>query len=129
MRLPQVHRLFGIPNDKGLADAIRNPEDIDDFLVPSGVEGLTLLPSGQAPANPAELLSRPECKELLESLRQRYSYVILDCPRCWRFRPIDCRAHGGRRSVCVGRLTTSRVPRRFARNEFSRESEPRLLAS
>lgn len=80
MRLPQVHRLFGVSNEKGLADAIHEPSRVDEYLVPSGVPGLTLLPSGQAPANPAELLSHPECKELLESLRSRYAYIILDCP-------------------------------------------------
>ncbi len=80
MRLPQVHRLFGVSNEKGLADAINDPSSVDEYLVPSSVPGLTLLPSGQAPANPAELLSRPECKELLESLRSRYAYIILDCP-------------------------------------------------
>ncbi len=80
MRLPQVHRLFGVSNENGLADAINEPSRVDEFLVPSSVPGLTLLPSGQAPANPAELLSRPECKELLESLRSRYAYIILDCP-------------------------------------------------
>ena len=80
MRLPQVHRLFGVSNEKGFADAINEPGRVEEFLVPSTVPGLTLLPSGQAPANPAELLSRPECKELLESLRSRYAYIILDCP-------------------------------------------------
>ncbi|MCC6510800.1 MAG: polysaccharide biosynthesis tyrosine autokinase [Pirellulaceae bacterium] len=80
MRLPQVHRLFGVSNEKGLADAIAHPEMVDSLVVPSGVPNLTLLPSGQSPANPAELLSRPECKELLESLRQKYAYIILDCP-------------------------------------------------
>lgn len=80
MRLPQVHRLFGVSNEKGFADAINEPSRIDEFLLPSTVPGLTLLPSGQAPANPAELLSRPDCKELLESLRSRFAYIILDCP-------------------------------------------------
>ncbi len=80
MRLPQVHRLFGIPNEKGLADAIENPSKVDDYLIPSTVAGLTLLTSGQSRQNPAELLSRPELKEVLESLRHRFSYIILDCP-------------------------------------------------
>ncbi len=80
MRLPQVHRLFGIPNEKGLADAIENPSKVDDYLVPSTVAGLTLMTSGQSRYNPAELLSRPELKEVLETLRHRFSYIILDCP-------------------------------------------------
>ena len=80
MRLPQVHRLFGISNDRGWADALAQPAAIDDLLVCSPVAGLTLLPSGRAPDNPAEMLGRPECAELLESLRKKYAYVILDCP-------------------------------------------------
>lgn len=80
MRLPQVHRLFGISNDRGWADAIERPSDTDQLIVCSPIAGLSLLPSGRAPANPAEMLSRPECAELLQTLRQKYAYVILDCP-------------------------------------------------
>ncbi len=80
MRLPQVNKLFGVSNEKGFAAAIVDADNIDDYLIPSGVPNLTLLPSGQAPTNPAELLSSPECKELLEKLRSRFAFIILDCP-------------------------------------------------
>ncbi|MGN6133980.1 MAG: CpsD/CapB family tyrosine-protein kinase, partial [Aureliella sp.] len=80
MRLPQVHRLFGVSNEKGWADALREPATVEKLKVASPVDGLTLLPSGQAPANPAEMLSRPECKALLDDQKSKYSYVILDCP-------------------------------------------------
>jgi Mrp family chromosome partitioning ATPase len=38
------------------------------------------MPSGPIPANPADALTLPEMGELLELLRERYDYVIMDTP-------------------------------------------------
>jgi len=43
-------------------------------------EGLDLYPAGAIPPNPAELLYSPRLKAMIDSLREKYDYVILDCP-------------------------------------------------
>ncbi len=80
MRLPQVHAIFGVTNDRGLSEAIQGKLTIDELYVPSEVEHLTLITSGQLPTNPAELLSSPRFKSLLAELRDKFAYVVLDCP-------------------------------------------------
>lgn len=54
--------------------------EVDALLVPTGVEGLSLLPSGPTPPNPAELLGSPEFGKLLVALRERAEVVVLDSP-------------------------------------------------
>ena len=80
MRLPTIHSNFGIENQHGLVDVILGEKELVDVAVPGPVPGLTLLPTGALPQNPAELLSSPMFKQFLESVRDKFSYIILDCP-------------------------------------------------
>ncbi|MDX1928102.1 MAG: polysaccharide biosynthesis tyrosine autokinase [Pirellulaceae bacterium] len=80
MRLPTIHTNFGIENKHGLVDVLLGEKELPDVMVPGPVPGLTLLPTGGLPQNPAELLASPMFKQFLESVREKFSYVILDCP-------------------------------------------------
>lgn len=81
MRRPRVHQIFGIENLQGVSDLIESADhDPEDFIVESGIDGLSLLPSGAPHENPAELLARKSFANLLESLRNKFDYVLLDCP-------------------------------------------------
>jgi capsular exopolysaccharide synthesis family protein len=80
MRLPQVHRIFGISQENGLSEAIQQHVPVGELLVGSEIPNLTLLPAGAIPANPAELLSSPEFKNLMRDFSENYAYVVLDCP-------------------------------------------------
>jgi polysaccharide biosynthesis transport protein len=80
MRLPTIHSNFGIENNHGLVDVLLGEKELIDVMVPGPVAGLTLLPTGALHQNPAELLSSPMFKQFLESVREKFSYVILDCP-------------------------------------------------
>ncbi len=80
MRLPTIHTNFGIENQHGLVDVLLGEKELVDVTVPGPVPGLTLLPTGALPQNPAELLSSPMFKQFLDSVREKYAYVILDCP-------------------------------------------------
>jgi len=81
LRRPNTFRIFGIETDHhGLSDFIENNEPIDSLTTPGPVENLTLLASGHISENPAETLTRREFADLINSLKQTYDYVILDCP-------------------------------------------------
>lgn len=54
-----------------------------DKLIVSIDERLDLIPSGILPPNPAELLLTEQFEQMIDSVRERYDYVFLDCP------PID----------------------------------------
>ena len=58
--------------------------DIDGIVAkalrPTHIEGLSLLPAGQLPPNPAEILGSPKMVELLDALSAIADVVIIDTP-------------------------------------------------
>lgn len=83
LRLPTVHRVFGIKDDApGLSDVLSGKIDIPTALHKTGVEKLTVLPGGSIPNNPTELLSSKRMKNLLMEVEARYKdrYIIIDSP-------------------------------------------------
>lgn len=82
LRRPVQHTLFGLDNRAGLADYLQRKKAIAELLVPSGVDKLSILPSGPLSINPAELLGSSYMASLVEELEQRYDdrIVLLDSP-------------------------------------------------
>jgi capsular exopolysaccharide synthesis family protein len=80
MRRPRLHSLFGLRAEVGLSAAITGEAQLSAVLVASGVERLTLLPCGERPANPSELLTQPRFDMLLEELRNQFDFVLVDTP-------------------------------------------------
>ncbi|MCC6484192.1 MAG: polysaccharide biosynthesis tyrosine autokinase [Armatimonadetes bacterium] len=82
MRRPTQNDLFGTAEELGLADVLVGKAGLDDALVASGIEKLSVLHSGTPDRNPSELLSHPRMKELVEELRREAEIIILDAPAC-----------------------------------------------
>lgn len=82
LRKPSLHRLFGISVNRGLANYLRDDEDLASLIVPAGVETLSLLPAGPPPVNPAELLGSERLARLVDELENRYDdrLIVLDSP-------------------------------------------------
>ncbi|MBL8794036.1 MAG: CpsD/CapB family tyrosine-protein kinase, partial [Planctomycetia bacterium] len=80
LRKPRQHKIFGLQPKVGLASVIAGETDWKDALHATPVPGLTLLPCGPHPPNPAELLTHPRFKELLDALREEYDFVLIDTP-------------------------------------------------
>jgi capsular exopolysaccharide synthesis family protein len=66
--------------ERGLTSVIVGETGLDGALCESGVQGLSLLPSGPRPVNPAELLTMPQFEQLIAELRGRFEFVVLDTP-------------------------------------------------
>jgi capsular exopolysaccharide synthesis family protein len=81
MRRPTVHRIFDINNNMGLTGALLHPEmDISNFITEDVLDNLSIMPTGELPPNPAELLSSERMNEVIALLRQRAEIVIFDTP-------------------------------------------------
>lgn len=67
---------------KGLSDYLGKRENNIDHLIVGNpaYPGLSILPVGTIPPNPTELLAEPRLAELVETLRIRYDYILIDCP-------------------------------------------------
>ncbi len=80
LRRAKVHRAFEVPRAPGLTEAIMGTAEIDGVLRPTNVENLTILPSGEVPPNPSELLGSKKFEKILAKLTTKYSRVIIDAP-------------------------------------------------
>jgi capsular exopolysaccharide synthesis family protein len=80
LRRPRLHKVFGLENKVGLALVLAGQTDPAAAVQQTSIPGLCLLPSGPRPTNPAELLTSPRLKELLERLGQVYDFVLVDTP-------------------------------------------------
>ncbi len=67
---------------RGVSAYLSGHASLEDVMVRSAneTEGLDLIPVGALPPNPAEMLYSPRLKAMLDDLRTRYDYVLLDCP-------------------------------------------------
>ncbi len=80
MRKPSVHRGLGIEAEAGLAAYLTGQQDWSAVVVTTPIAGLSVIPCGPIPPNPAELLSCERMRSLLGEAMAQYSTVLLDSP-------------------------------------------------
>ncbi|MEM9571904.1 MAG: polysaccharide biosynthesis tyrosine autokinase [Pseudomonadota bacterium] len=64
----------------GLSGLLTGHDALHDHVVRSKTEGLSILPSGVIPPNPAQILSGPRLREIIEAAEQLFDLVIIDSP-------------------------------------------------
>ena len=77
LRVPSVHATFGVPNGRGLSDAIRGEAPLSFTEVSNG---LSLLTAGAPGATPLAGLTSPRMKAILEECASRFDWVLIDTP-------------------------------------------------
>jgi succinoglycan biosynthesis transport protein ExoP len=81
LRRPRVHRLFDLPSQPGLTGLIVDPDGgVEGYLQPTEEENLWVLPCGELPRNPAELLGSARAAEVMAELTEHADMVIYDSP-------------------------------------------------
>ncbi len=81
MHRPMLHKVFGISNKQGLSTYLSNNEvELGQLIQKLPIPNLYVLPCGIIPPDPAELISSPKMKELLETLAPEFQYIIIDSP-------------------------------------------------
>jgi chain length determinant protein tyrosine kinase EpsG len=79
LRHPRQHALFNLDNANGLSSALAGRGAPTLYRIAS-LASLSVLPSGPAPPNPQELLSRSNFGYLVAELREKFEVVIIDTP-------------------------------------------------
>jgi tyrosine-protein kinase Etk/Wzc len=78
---PQISLGLGVTYEKGLADYFKGECSLDDICIPyEKEENLWIVPSGTTIPNPAELILNGRLPALIEQLRQKFDYIVLDSP-------------------------------------------------
>lgn len=80
MRRPSIHKMFGCSNSVGLHEFLTNKKSLPELIIRTEIPKLSILPAGNSPKNPAELLSSSTMADLIEEVRGRYQdrYIIFD---------------------------------------------------
>lgn len=80
LRRPKLNRLLNLSSASGLSNLLMDSKQLDATIISHEDYGIDMLLSGDIPPNPSELLASERMKKLLETLRGRYEYIILDSP-------------------------------------------------
>jgi tyrosine-protein kinase len=80
LRRPSIAQYVGIEGGVGLTTVLIGRAEVEDVVQPLGKTSLDLLPAGQIPPNPSELLGSMAMADLLERLAASYDMVLLDSP-------------------------------------------------
>ncbi|MDN3453868.1 MULTISPECIES: polysaccharide biosynthesis tyrosine autokinase [unclassified Psychrobacter] len=98
MRLGELHKLFNLSQDQGLADyltegssrlaktddaspALTSSElNVESFIHSTGMDGIDFMPRGRHPHNPVSLLMSDRFAQLMTALKTHYDYIVIDSP-------------------------------------------------
>lgn len=78
LRRPSIASYMGLEGRVGLTTVLIGRAELDEVVQPWQSSGLHVLPSGQLPPNPSELLGSPSMEKLMSNLAERYDIVLLD---------------------------------------------------
>jgi len=77
---PRAEVYLGLERRQGLADVLRGACALDAALRPTAIGQVTLMGAGTLPDNPSKLLGSERMRTVLNKLKQRFSYVLIDTP-------------------------------------------------
>lgn len=86
MRKGRINTIFSMEKRQGLSNylsgvsELENKKDIFSYIRETNIEGLHIMPSGDVPPNPSELLVSEEMNELIVKLKNTFDMVIFDGP-------------------------------------------------
>jgi capsular exopolysaccharide synthesis family protein len=80
LRKPRIFDDFNIQNDLGAVNYLIGQNKLDEVIQHTHIPYLDVITSGPIPPNPSELILGDSMREMLEELKQKYDYIILDTP-------------------------------------------------
>lgn len=78
LRRPKLDQYLGVVRSVGFSTVLSGAVSLDDALQSTRFRRLSVLAAGAIPPNPSELLGSLAAQKLLEELRERFDYVIVD---------------------------------------------------
>ena len=87
LRRPSFHRMFSF-NREGISDGhlglstllANGTDQLELGLTDVGIPGLKILPGGEIPSNPADLLGSERMPQIIDALKESYDYILVDSP-------------------------------------------------
>jgi len=80
MRSPNLHDIFDVKLTPGLTKVLEGKTSIEEAIIATSCPALDLLPAGKLVNNPHQLLGNGALAALLQSIAEKYRYVVIDTP-------------------------------------------------
>lgn len=78
LRKPRLHKIFNVSNDFGLSTYLIGQDTVDKIIQKTRIDNLSFIASGPIPPNPAEILGKQEMQTLIDKLRSKFDYIVID---------------------------------------------------
>jgi capsular exopolysaccharide synthesis family protein len=79
-RRPRIEAYFGMEGGLGLSSIAAGNAEFSDAIRKTLVDNLWIVPCGERPNNPADLLASKRFKDFVDYEREQYDFVIIDTP-------------------------------------------------
>jgi capsular exopolysaccharide synthesis family protein len=80
MRRPRIHEALGRSQEPGLSNVLVGETKLVDAARPTSVANLSVLTAGHIPPNPAELVGSRKYLEVIDELKKRFDWIVVDAP-------------------------------------------------
>lgn len=80
LRRPRLQKIFNDRSAAGLVNFLAANASLDEIIQPTQIPNLSVILSGPTPPNPSELLASERMKQLIQSARGQFAFVIFDSP-------------------------------------------------
>lgn len=122
LRRPTVEKIFGVQVKEGLSNFLAGQtDDLERIIVNPGITNLRVLPTGNLPPNPAEMMTSPRLAELIEDLEGGCDILLIDsAPTLPVADAAIISAHVGGAVLVINAEGTRRVAAGAARSELSK---------
>ena len=80
LRKPKIYNDFDLSNEKGVSSYLAGRDSLDEIIQTTSIKNLDLISAGPVPPNPSELILGERCVSMMETLKEKYDYIIFDTP-------------------------------------------------
>ncbi|RZJ51127.1 MAG: polysaccharide biosynthesis tyrosine autokinase, partial [Flavobacterium sp.] len=80
LRKPRLADEFNLTNNVGVVNYLIKQKSLEEITNATQIQNLDVILSGPIPPNPSELILSEAMKELIDELKQKYDYIVLDTP-------------------------------------------------
>ncbi len=78
LRKPKLSALLNVPRDPGISNYLVGKIPIEGIIKDTGIKNLSIISAGAIPPNPSELILSKKFREMMEELKARFDYLIID---------------------------------------------------
>jgi capsular exopolysaccharide synthesis family protein len=80
LKNPTISRYLQLKVQSGMMDVIFHKADFQSSILTSVTDNLSVLPVVKGMRNSSRVLSSPEMNMLISTLKERYDFILIDCP-------------------------------------------------